>query len=232
MVKKETSENPLSDELLREVDEELKEENAKKLIRKITPWLTCIVIVALLCAGGYEWVKYRQMQQAMKDEGRLVQALTLMEKGQTEQAATALQDMRKTAGKGYAVIAGFYYADLLLNENKINDALMVLTELIDNQETPAPMKNLALFTKISIAVDQPDADYPVLEQALKPLLAEKSVWSAQACELGAVIALKTDNPDKAKDYLKQIIASPEASTVLRQRAGENLALIEKELEEK
>jgi len=232
VIKKETSENPLSDELLREVDEELKEENAKKLLRKIAPVLCVIVFTALTVAAGFEFVKYREQQHAMINETRLVQALTLADKGKNDEAMALLADMRKNAKDDYATMAGFYQAELLLTENKTDEALKVLDEIATDEKTAEPMKNMALFSKISVAVDMPDADYVALEKELDALVEQKTSWEHKAYEIKAVIALKTKNIESAKKYLQKIIDSPLAEKGLRMRSEENLALIEKELEAK
>ena len=136
--------------------------------------------------------------------------------------------LRREAKDSYAAIAGFYQADLLLTANKTDEALKVLDEIAADEQTPPPMKNMALFSKVSVAVDAPNADYAALDRELDSLIEKETAWDNQAYEIKAVIALKTKDVEKAKAYLKKIVASPTASGALRTRSEENLNLLEQE----
>ena len=225
------SENPMSDELLREVDEELKEENFKKLIKKYAPIVTAIVLIALVCVGGYEFFKYRNRQRALRDDAFLTAALTLAEEGKIDESLAALQGMRQNASEGYAVLAALHQTTLLLQQGDVDAALRVLDSLVNNAKLPAPVRNLARFNKVSLAVDLPNADYAALEEELMPLTQkEAEAWAPQAYELRAVIALKQADVGKAKDSLYSLLALDGLSEDVRLRASENLALIEKEFD--
>ena len=220
----------MSDELLREVDEELKEENFRKTLKKYAPAFITAVVLALACAGVFEFVGYQKKQKALADDADLTVALDLAQKGNVDESLAALQEMRKNASDGYAVLAALHQTNLLLTKGDKPAALKVLDSLIADKKIPQPVKDLALFNKVSIAVDLPDADYAALETELAPLAAQGQAWEAQAYELKAVIALKQGDLVKAKDSLTALLAINGLSEDLRMRAAENLALIEKEIE--
>lgn len=225
-------ENPMSDELLREVDEEIKEENFKKSLKKYAPALVTAIVLALACAGFFEYVGYQKKQKAMADDAALTVALDMAQKGNVDESLAALQEMRQTASDGYAVLAALHQTALLLRQDDKPAALNVLDSLILDKKIPAPVKDLALFNKVSIAVDLPNADYAALENELAPLTVQGQAWEAQAYELKAVIALKQGDLNKAKDSLTSLLAISDLTEDLRMRAAENLALIEKEIEER
>ena len=77
----------------------------------------------------------------------------------------------------------------------------------------------------------PDTDLNSLEKELDPLTQEGQAWAAQAYELKALIALKQKDLSKARDHLYSLMALSDLTDDVRMRASENLALIEKEIEE-
>lgn len=231
MSDKNKTENPMADELLREVDEELKEEHFKKLVKKYAPVISCLIVLALVCVGGYEYWNYRKNKQILADDADLTIALDLAKNGKVDESLSALQKMRENASEGYAVLAALHQTTLLLEQGNTAEALNVLDSLVNDSKIPSPVRDLARFNKVSLAVDLPDTDLNSLEKELDPLTQEGQAWAAQAYELKALIALKQKDLSKARDHLYSLMALSDLTDDVRMRASENLALIEKEIEE-
>ena len=116
MSDKNKTENPMADELLREVDEELKEEHFKKLVKKYAPVISCLIVLALVCVGGYEYWNYRKNKQILADDADLTVALDLAKNGKVDESLSALKKMRENASEGYAVLAALHQTTLLLEQ--------------------------------------------------------------------------------------------------------------------
>ncbi len=219
--------NPLESEILREVEAEMKEEQFKAFWKKYGTFFVVLIVAALVCAGGIEFYRHYTEKQAASEAAELQAALTLAQDGETRAAADAFKKLRDGSASGYRYLAALHYVRQMLQNGDYTEAMNGLDVLINDKKTPQPLKDLALFNKVSIAVDRPDADYDALEKELQPMIAANNAWTPDALELAALIALQQKNPDKAKSFLQQIISMPNVSDGLRRRATENLALLEK-----
>lgn len=217
--------DPLQAEILREVAEEIREDQYKKLWKKIGPYVTAIVIALLAAAGGYEYYKYAKRQTELKESFELQDALVMLRDGKVEDAAASLRDMSKNAKSGYRFLAAMHYAGVLTEQNNPADAVAVLDELAANPETPVPLQRIALLNKVALAADLPDADYEALSAELAPMTGPTDPWAADALELTAVLALRQNDTDKAKASLQSIVGLQNIPDAVRQRASENLSLL-------
>ncbi|MGN0905255.1 MAG: tetratricopeptide repeat protein [Alphaproteobacteria bacterium] len=219
--------NPLESEILREVAAEMKEEQLKAFWKKYGTFFVVLIVVALVCAGGFEFHRHYTEKRAAAEAAELQSALTLAQDGENRAAADAFRKLRDESTSGYRYLAALHYVRQMLQNNDYAEAMNGLDVLIKDGKTPPPLRDLALFNKVSIAVDQPDADYDALEKELQPMIAANNAWTPDALELSALIALQQKNPDKAKSFLQQIISMPNVSDGLRRRATDNLALLDK-----
>ena len=228
--KKTEEQNPLEAEILREVAEEMKEEQAKKLWKKIAPWLMSAVVVALAATGGFEYTQYRSRQQAQADAAALQDALAAVQSGQIMQGAERLKALRDSSTSGYRSLAGLYYVDTLLKDGNINGALDGLDFVANDKKAPEALRSLAVLNKVSIAVDGDNPDYDGLNADLDEVLKREDAWTADALELRALIALRQGDAEKAQSCFKQIMALPNANEAKKLRASENLNLLQQKTE--
>lgn len=220
--------DPMQAEILREVAAEIKEEQYKQVWKKYGPLFVTLIILILAAAGGYEFYKYRSEQIALTEASELEEALTMAQEGKISAAADILVRLRDKSSSGYRYLAGLHYTDLMLQEKREVEALSSLDTIINDKKAPKPMRDMALFNKISIAVDLPDADFAALEKELAPLAGSDTAWTASALELSTLIAIRQKDYDKAKASLQRIIGLQNISDTARQRATENLALLNKQ----
>ena len=228
--KKTDEQNPLEAEILREVAEEMKEEQVKKLWKKIAPWLTAAVVAALVVTGGFEFVQYRRQQQAQADAQTMQTALTVVQNGDLEKGAEQLKALRDSSSSGYRSLAGLYYVDTLLKSGNVEGALDGLDFIAYDAKSPAALRSLALLNKVSIAIDGDDPDYDALNTELEEVLKREDAWTADALELQALVAMRQNDFEKAESCFKKITALTNADEAKKLRAAENLALLKQKLE--
>lgn len=220
--------DPLQAEILREVAEEIREDEYRRLWKKFAPLFTTVVVLILAAASGYEYYKYAKTQNALKESFELQEALVMLGDGKQEDAAASLKEMSENAKSGYRFLAALHYAGVMLEQQKPEQAVAVLDALSANGKAPAPIRNVALISKISIAADLPDADYAALKAQLAPLTDPSNAWAAEALELTALLDLKQNDKEAAKSALQSIVALPNIPEAVRRRASENLALLNAE----
>ncbi len=217
--------DPLQAEILREVAEEIRDEQYKKLWKKIGPYITAVIIALLAAAAGYEYYKYDKHQTELKESFELQDALVMLRDGNVKDAEASLKDMSQNAKSGYRFLAAMHYAGVLAEQNNSEEAVAVLNELATNSETPAPLQAVALLNKVALAADLENADYKALTAELAPMTDPNSPWAADALELTALMALRQNDNEKAKAALQSIVGLQNIPDAVRQRASENLTLL-------
>lgn len=228
MVRQDDEATPLESEILREVAEEMKEEQLKQLWRKYGSVIVGIIVVVLLATGGYEFFKYHQKKTALEESAQLQSALILIDEGKAEEGAEMLKNLRDTSRLGYRYLAALYYADYQLargpeNMGKTIDALDFI---IQDKNAPVPVRNVAMFDKIAVELDSGKADYAKLEKELEALFSGDNPWTVLGLEMSANLALRQGNTAKAKARWQQILETPNLPEAKSIQISEYLAFVD------
>ena len=232
--KKQTQEDEpsaLESEILREVEEDLRQEELKKLWKKISPFFTTAVVAALIGTGGYEYRQHLIRQQSALESEQLQDALADIENGKTDTALTALKSLRDSSSLGYKWLAALQYADVLAAENRPDEAVKALDYVANDKTAPQSLRSLATLNGVSLSIDAGKPDYAALKTKLAPMIEANNVWTADALELDALIALRQGDAARAKEDYVRITALPKVSDLKRMRATENLNSLNKKAEE-
>ena len=219
---------PLEAEILREVAEEMKEEQLKALWKKIGPVVTGLIAAALLVTGGIEFYRYRQEQRALAESEQLQTALTLIESGDAENGAEMLKTLSETSTRGYRYLAAFQYADYLIGQgkDKYPQAVETLNTVIEDDRAPQPFRNMALFDKIILRIESGDQDFAGMEAELDQLAAKSNAWTPLALEIAAELALRRGDVEKAKSRWQQILGMPSVSEAKRLQVSEYISFVD------
>ena len=220
----------LESEILREVEEEMRQDQIKKVWKKISPFFTAAVAAALIGTGGYEYRQHYVRQQAAAESERLQDALADIENGKPEEALTALKALRDSSKLGYKWVAALQYADVLLAENRADEAADAFAAVARDNAAPRSLRSLALLNGVSIRLDAEKPDYDALRAELAPMIENEGVWTADALELDALIALRQGDEARAKEAFVRITVLPKVPDLKRMRASENLNALNKKTE--
>lgn len=220
----------LESEILREVEEDMRQEQIKKTWKKIAPFFTTAVVAALIGTGGYEYRQHYIRMQAAAESDRLQNALADIENDRTKEALAALKELRDSSSLGYKWIAALQYADILAEENDLDGAAAAFVAVAQDKTAPRALRSLAVLNETSIRIDAADPDYAALKAALAPMIEKEGVWTADALELDALIALRQGDEARAKEDFVRITTLPKVADLKRMRAKENLNLLDKKAE--
>ena len=105
-------------EILREVAEEMKEEQLKQLWKKISPIVTGLIVFALVVTGGVEFYKEYQRRRSLEESEQLQTALNMIESDDAEAGAETLKKLYETSSRGYRYLAAFHYVDYLVGQGQ------------------------------------------------------------------------------------------------------------------
>lgn len=218
---------PLEAEILREVAEEMKEEQFKQLWKKIGPYVTGLIVAVLLATGGVELYRHTQNRRALAESEQLKTALAMMETGDAEAGAEMLRQIGETSTRGYRWLAAFHYADYLIGQgkDKYGEAIKVLDGVIGDEKAPEPFRNMALFDKTVLRIENGDTDFAAMEKDVEALAAKSDAWAPLALEMAAELNLRQGDTEKAKSRWQQILTMPGVSESKRLQVSEYISFL-------
>ena len=209
-------------DIFREVDEELRRDNAAALWNKYGPYVigTAIGIVVLTAAIVlYQSWQTSQAEQASADYTALQESL---EGKSGLEIAEAYGDF-EAATPGYTLLAGFQQAAALAEAGQVTEAIMVYERLAANSSLDDTMRQLAIIKGAILSFKSAsDAD---LNARLRPLIAPGAPWRNLARELLGLSAYRAGEFETASTLFNEIKNDSGTAPGIRDRAHIMLALL-------
>src|SRR3979490_643349 len=97
-------------DVFREVDEDLRREQLKKLWDRFGPYVLGAAVLIVVAVSGYKLWEYWERHQAETSGDRFVAALDLADSGKTAESIAALQDITTDGTGAYPALARFAIA--------------------------------------------------------------------------------------------------------------------------
>jgi hypothetical protein len=208
-------------DIFQEVDEALREDRAKEWWRR---WGTTLIgaavllVVAVAAYNGWNWYQANQRAQAGDAFSAALAQVATDKPG-------AIAALDKIAGQGvapYAELARLRIARLKAEAGDKEGAVAAYRAAVQGARD-ADARELAVLLK---AMQEFDAAKPEdLAAELQPLLGKDRPWRPMALELLAAVALKQNDPAKARALLGELRDEEAAGQALRERAGELLSAL-------
>ncbi|SOB87323.1 hypothetical protein SAMN06297144_2453 [Sphingomonas guangdongensis] len=201
---------------LREVDEELRRDQAITLWRRWGKVALVAIVVALAALGGWLWWQSHRAAQAGEQGERFNQALDALGRNEAAKAAPILAELEKNGTPGYAALGAFTQADLLLQKDDLKGAAAKFSAVAGNDDVAQPLRDLALIRQTAAEYDtlQPQ----VVIDRLRPLAVKGNPFFGSAGEMTAVAHLRAGRRDLAGRLFGQIAQDDGVPQSIRQRA--------------
>ena len=174
----------MSEEFIREVDEELKEEKQSRLWKKIAPYLISIAGgIVLFTTFSVGWQSYvKDKTQAMGDD--FSAAVQLVLEQDVDGAILALDKVTESTSDGYVTLAKLKKASLLIENGKQKQGLDIYIEL-ERSAVDASFKDMStIFYVLNAMNTLPPQD---LIEKISRLTDSNNPWSSTARELEAYL---------------------------------------------
>lgn len=208
-------------DIFQEVDDALREDRAKEWWQR---WGTTLIaaavllVVAIAAWNGWNWYQSNQRAHTGDAFGAALAQVATDKPG-------AIAALEKIAGEGvapYAELARLRIARLKAEAGDKEGAAAAYQAAVQGARD-ADSRELAILLK---AMQEFDTAKPEdLAAELQPLLGKDRPWRPMALELLAAVALKQNDPAKAKTLLGELRDDTAASQALRERAGELLSAL-------
>jgi hypothetical protein len=201
-------------DIFREIEEDLRRENLKKLWSRYGRYLIAAAAAALLAAGGVAAWHDHQNSVRRAESLRYSAAFALAGTGKEADAAKVFGAIANEGG-GYALLARFEEAALLVKSGKREAAVTIYDRLARSPAINPTFRGLATL----LAAMQQTAPEKTIER-LRPLTAKGSPWRPTALELTAVAELKKGDKKGALAIFKDLARDPVTPPQLKTRAEE------------
>jgi len=209
-----------------EVDQDLRADRARALWRRYGVLLIAAAVLVVLGVAGWEaWMWQRDRAATRAAEAYIAAATAPAPPGPEGHAArqasiARFRDIAHDAPAGYRTLARLRAARLLADDGDLVAADAEWDAVAADGAAPRSLRDLANLQWAQHAVDA--GDPATVTARLRPLAGPQAPFHPLALESLALLSLRENKPDAARDTLRQIVNDPATSGGLRIRAGKIL----------
>jgi hypothetical protein len=205
-----------SDTFVREVDENLRRDQARDFLKKNGPWIVGALLLFLAAIAGWLYWQDRQQRQAGDETERLNTAMSQIGTGQTAEAEKQLGALAQSSAEGVSAAARLTDAAIALEQSDRKTAIDRYRSVMDDKGLAKPYRDLATVRLTALEFDQmKPAD---IIARLKPLAEAGNPWFGSAGELTAMAMLKQGRKDEAGRLFAAMAADNQVPESIRSRA--------------
>jgi len=215
---------PIQDGILREIDEELRQEHFAKLWQRYGKYLVTGALVIVFAVAGFKaWESYDLSSRQEQGE-QFAASLRLSSDGNAEAALDALKSFNAEASGGYKMLSAFKAAALMASSGDTQGAAAAYDQLAGNSSFDSVYRDLAVLLGTVQRINSGE-DTAALNTRLAPLAAANNPWHHSAQELMAVLAEQSGDKARALELFKALSEDATAPQGIRQRAGEMISAL-------
>jgi len=212
-----------NDSFLREVNEEIRRDQLKKLWERFG--IAMIFGVVLLIGGvaAYKWNETRQIAEEQRTGARFEAAARLAADRKADDAMAAFAAIAKDGPAGFGALARMRIAGEHARAGRTAEALSTYEALSADSAADELLRDFAALQAAMLRLDQ--ADWTEMKNRLTPLVGDQRAWRVQAREILGLAALKAGQSEEATKLFEQILGDRAATGGLSRRAQEMLAVL-------
>ena len=210
--------------LEREVEEELQKERLMNFWKKYRAVIIGGIVLIIGVTVGNEIYRSWLTKTRLAESDQFEQAVLLNYTGNEEQSMAIYQNLADSAKTGYKYLAQMRLAQNALSHNDMQQAGLILKNLMNDSGAPIELRNVARLSFIGNQIDTlPTAE---LQQELQPLLNSSNAFYGSAVELQAILLMKEKKLSEAKEVLTKAIGLPTLANDEKDRLKELLSIIQ------
>lgn len=210
-------------DIFTEVDEDLRQERALDLLKRMWPWIAGALLFALVVAlGWWGWSSWTRGQEA-KASAAYGKALDALAANKLDEADKGFAEAGKVGSSGYKALSLMQQAGIRLIRNKPADAVTLLDQAAKSTRSPLIADAAALEAAMATLDTAPLAQ---TQTRLQPLTAVGRPYRDSAREALAFAKLAAGRAADARSDLAALSLQPDVSDGARARARAAMALID------
>ena len=207
-----------NEEFIREVDDELRREQALTIWKKYGRWMIAVVLGGLALFGAYLWWQNdRETKRGIEGE-QLSTALDDLAAGKIDTAKAQLDKLAGAQSSGVAVSAKLAGAAVAMSKGDITGASASYAAIAADSTLDAPYRDLALVRQTAAEFDSIKPEDVVAR--LKPLAAPGNPWFGSAGEMVGIAYMKMGKPDLARAMFAAVAKAEGVPDSIRERVAQ------------
>jgi len=206
----------ISETFLREVDENLRRDQARDFFKKYGNWLIIAVVLFLGVSGGMIWWHQHQVQVHGAEAEKLAEIYKDIGSGNTAQAPKQLDDLSNSGSKAVRASALFAKAALALQQNDAKQAASIYKTVADDSGMPDPYRHAAVIRQTALEFDSLKPEEVIAR--LAPLAKPGEPWFGTAGEMTALALVKQGKRQEAGQLYAAIAKDNGVPQTIRARA--------------
>ena len=211
------------DALLREVVEDVQNEQIQQFWNKYGIFVIIAVALILTATISFESIKGWQMKKQQELSTAYSVALSLQTQGRLDESMEYYGSLLDKTSGIYADLARLQIANIYLLQSNTADAFSVLENLINDSNALPQLKTVAIL-KLAFYKMDTDAPSAEIKDLLSPLF-KQSETSDVAYELLAMLSVREKDFDQAKKYYQSITSSSTAPDNMKTRAQDMINIL-------
>ena len=205
-----------AESFVREVDENLRRDQARDFLKQNGPWIVGAALLFLAAIAGWLYWQDRQVKQAEAETERLNAALTQIGGGQSAAGANQLAPLEGSDADGVRAAAHLTKAAVALEKADRKTAIAEYRTVVDDKGLAQPYRDLATIRLTALEFDQMKPEDVIAR--LKDLAVAGNPWFGSAGEMTAMALLKQGHKDQAGRMFAAIAADDKVPNTIRSRA--------------
>jgi hypothetical protein len=202
-----------------EVSDDLRAERTQVLLRRYGVLLVIAAVLVVVGVAGYQAWKSRVATEAARQASIYFAAQSKADgplAARTD-ALSGLADLAKNGSDGYRSIARLREAAIKAEANDLPGALTVWADLSNDVSADKLLRD---YASLQWALHQIDnGDPAAIEAKLQQLTGQTNIWRPLALEGEALLALRQNQIDRARNLLKSLAIDSNAPDGVRGRAN-------------
>jgi len=212
----------VSDDLFREVDEEVRQDQYLQLWKQYGVYIAGVVLAIILITVSV--VVWRDMQRSELEANgeEMLAALAVVEE-RPDEALDQLAALGDEGTKGYRLLARLREAALLSERGDARSAVAIYDTVAADSGHAQIYRDLAKLLSVSHGMSIMDRGE--VEDRLTPLVGDDNPWRYSARELVATAVMATGDTAVAREAFQALVDDVDAPSGVRARAAEMLAIL-------
>lgn len=212
----------MSDDLFREVDEEVRQDQYLRLWKQYGVYIVGVVLAVILITVGV--VVWRDMRLSeLEANGEKMLAAVAAAEARPDDALDQFAALGDEGTKGYRLLARLREAALLSERGDARSAVAIYDTVAADSGHEQIYRDLAKLLSVSHGMSIMDRGE--VEDRLAPLVGDDNAWRYSARELAATAVMASGDTAAAREAFQALVDDVDAPSGVRARAAELLAIL-------
>lgn len=201
-------------DIFREVDEEVRREQLKRLWDRYGLFILAAAVLVVVGVGAWRAYQWYEARKAAEAGAAYNAAAQLAQDGKPTEATAAFAQLATSGTPAYRTLARLREAEAMATRDSAA-AVAIFDEVAANSRTPQLLRDLATVRAGFVLVDK--VPYADISRRLEPLAQPNGSFRHSARELLALSAWRSGDMAAARRWAETALSDPDAPAGLRAR---------------